>query len=118
MIPAHIHDVYGDLSDNNVENSDSELVTSLCISILLYADDIILLAQTEGNLQIMLNGLNDWCNKWKLRVNLKKSNIIHFRKKKMPKTQYKFQFNNEEMLKVNEYKYLGLIFNEFGTFGY
>ena len=51
---------------------------SLCISILLYADDIILLAQTEGDLQIILNGLNDWCNNWKLRVNLKKSNIIHF----------------------------------------
>ena len=35
---------------------------SLCISILVYSDDIILLAQTEGDLQIMLNSLNDWCN--------------------------------------------------------
>ena len=58
---------------------------SLCISILLYADDIILLALTEGDLQIMLNGLNDWCNNWKLRVNLKKIKYNSFQEEENAK---------------------------------
>ena len=50
------------------------------IGILLYADGIVLLAENELNLQRQLDILNTWCNKWRLNVNLTKSEIIHFRK--------------------------------------
>ena len=33
------------------------------ISILVYADDIVLLLETENGLQMMLNELYTWCNK-------------------------------------------------------
>jgi hypothetical protein len=33
------------------------------LSILLYADDIVILAPNESNLQCMLNCVNEWCNK-------------------------------------------------------
>ena len=39
------------------------------ISILLYADDIVIIAETDENLQIMLNVVNSWCDKWQLQVN-------------------------------------------------
>ena len=35
------------------------------VSILLYVDDIAILAENEENLQTMLNNLNEWCKKWK-----------------------------------------------------
>ena len=55
------------------------------IGILLYADDIVLLAENELNLQRQMDILNTWCNKWRLNVNLTKSEIIHFRKTRKKK---------------------------------
>ena len=46
--------------------------------ILLYANDIVLLAEDKINLKRPLDILNNWCNKWSLKVNLTKSEIIHF----------------------------------------
>ena len=51
------------------------------LSCLLYADDIALIAENEMELQSLLSCLNNWCNKWRLSVNVSKSNIVHFRKK-------------------------------------
>ena len=48
----------------------------LCI--LLYADDIVLLADNELDLQSMLDLLNSWCKKNKMSVNYEKSQIVHF----------------------------------------
>ena len=33
------------------------------LSILLYADDIVLLSRNENDLQVMLDFVNDWCKK-------------------------------------------------------
>ena len=57
-------------------------IGDLKISILLYADDIVILANSEQDLQQMLNTLNHWCQKWQLNVNEEKTKIIHFRGKK------------------------------------
>ena len=38
------------------------------ISVLLYADNIVLIAPTEENRQLMLDTLNSWCRKLKLTV--------------------------------------------------
>ena len=51
------------------------------ISILLFADDMVLIAKNETDLQYMLNAMNEWMNKWRLNVNINKSNIMHFRPK-------------------------------------
>ena len=41
--------------------------------ILLYADDLVLMAETEPELQLMLDTLNIWCRNNKSRVNQEKS---------------------------------------------
>ena len=48
----------------------TQISHNLNISILLYADDIVLLAENEVNLQLMLSTLEKWCRDWKLDVNL------------------------------------------------
>ena len=50
------------------------------LSVMLYADDIVLISETEKGLQSMLNTLNDWCINNSMSVNLEKSKIVHFRK--------------------------------------
>ena len=39
------------------------------LSILLYADDIILMAETEQDLQNMLLCAVNWCKRWRLMIN-------------------------------------------------
>ena len=86
------------------------------IGILLYADDIVLLAKNELNLQRQLDILNTWCNKWRLTVNLTKSEIIHFRKTRKKQTKYMFKFGNNSLAMVSKYKYLGIILDEHLTY--
>ena len=47
------------------------------IGILAYADDVVLLAETESDLQVLLDELSLWCINNKMEIN--KSKIVHFR---------------------------------------
>ena len=82
------------------------------ISLLLYADDIVLLAESEHDLQSMLNCLLAWCQKWRLSVNDAKSEIIHFRGVKKAVTQSEFKIGTKPLKVVSKYKYLGIILDE------
>ena len=87
-------------------------------SILLYADDIVLIADSEEKLQKQLDFLNKWCKKWRLKVNNSKTKIVHFRPKRRSRTSFNF-YNGDSCLNiVSHYRYLGLIFNEFLDFEY
>ena len=57
------------------------------ISILMYADHIILLAETQEGIQCMLSELHTWCKSWRMTVNTEKTQIIHFRPEKIAKNQ-------------------------------
>ena len=59
-----------------------KLEENLTINILLYADDIVLLAENEGDLQNLIFLVECWCKKWRLEINLAKTNIMHVRKKR------------------------------------
>ncbi len=56
-------------------------VHDMLIYVLLYADDIVLLAETEPQLQTILNKLIEWCSKWKMSIHETKTNMAHFRNK-------------------------------------
>jgi hypothetical protein len=48
--------------------------TMKTVCILLYADDAVISANNEIELQTMLNGLETWCNDSCTTINLTKSN--------------------------------------------
>ena len=50
------------------------------ICALLYADDLLIIGQSAEQSQDLLDSMYGWCRKWKLLINVSKSNIIHFRK--------------------------------------
>ena len=52
------------------------------VSILLYADDIVCLSENETDLQSILVIIESWCKRWRLEVNLTKTNILHVRKQR------------------------------------
>jgi hypothetical protein len=47
-----------------------------------------------------------------MRVNIKKTKIVHFRTKIQSHTSFNFMFNNEIVECVDKYKYLGIILDE------
>lgn len=48
------------------------------VYILLYADEIVLFADSKEDLQILLINVNDWCYRNEMFINVNKSNIVQF----------------------------------------
>ena len=97
--------------ENNINLGDFK------VNILMYADDVALISDSEANLQSMLNKLGEWCKKWRLKVNIGKTNIIHFRTKSQVSTNYSFTLGNKSVKIVSSYKYLGVLFSEYLDYG-
>ena len=77
---------------------------------MLYADDTVILAENEDDLQKALDALNVYCKLWSLTVNLKKTKIIIFSRGKVRK-HVKFLFDGKEVEVVDDYVYLGIKMN-------
>ena len=85
----------------------------LFVNILLYADDIVCLADNEADMQELLLIVENWCRKWRLEVNLTKTNIMHVRPNRRPQSNYTFLFNWRPVEYCKLYKYLGMTLTEF-----
>ena len=109
LFAIYINDLAGELKQSGISVVlDSELK----ISCLLYADDIVLLAENEQDLQALLDIVNHWCARWRLEVNLLKTNIMHVRKMRVPRSNFNFIFENRAVEYCDKYKYLGVTLNE------
>ena len=107
------------LNDLAIELNRKKLginIDGLHICILLYADDIVIVSENEDNLQKMLTYVHEWCCKWDMKVNVEKTKIIHFRKKRKKITDIVFTIGKDKIDIVSSYKYLGVIFDENLTF--
>jgi len=75
----------------------------------MYADDIILLADTPADLQTMINELSAYCKQWDLTVNTSKSKVMTFKKHpRRYKSNERWHYNEEPLEIVKHYKYLGV----------
>ncbi len=83
------------------------------ISILSFADDIVLINDSDINLQRMLNVVNNWCQKWRLTVNKDKTKVVHFRNPQQPRAQNVFKYGIDVLEIFDKYKYLGTVLNEY-----
>ena len=96
-----------------IETEDiSGISEILLVNILLYADDIVLLADNEQDMQDLLNIVELWCKRWRLEVNLGKTNILHVRAKRKLQSRFVFLFNKRPVPYCTFYKYLGCYVNE------
>ena len=86
---------------NKIFNCDENcppLLMSKLVGCLLYADDLLIISQTKEGLQHSLDNLYDYCNMWKLQLNVKKAKVVIFSKRKVS-TKIDFKFGSE-VLKV------------------
>ena len=99
-----------------IELNDEQIDNFLKLLILMYADDTIILADSESNMQTALRALKQYCDKWKLEINCSKTKISIFSRGKISTSKYKFLYGGSKIEIVNSYKYLGLEFNSSGSF--
>lgn len=78
--------------------------------ILLFADDLALLACSPSGLQRQLNCLHEMCNQLGVTINIDKSKIMVFRKGGFLSKHEQWSINDEKIDVVNSYVYLGFTF--------
>ena len=63
--------------------------------VLLYADDTIILADSANDLQNCLTVFEEYCKRWKLFVNVEKTKIMIFSKRKITPDRIFFCLNQK-----------------------
>ena len=84
-------------------------INNINVSIIVYADDIILLSPVDSHLQRLLDICDEYSKFWKIKFNAKKSNIIEFGPQFFKNTS--FYISNNLITKVYEITYLGAKIN-------
>ena len=79
----------------------------LKIFLLLYGYGTILLSETEEYLQQLLRAFSKYCKQWRLSVNVDRTNIMVFLKKKSNK-KYRFIFDGDIFQVVDSLSYIGI----------
>ena len=78
------------------------------IGIIMYADDIVLIAESSEKLQAMIDSLNQYCLLNKLEVNTAKTKSMVFHRGRCPRSSFTYAGNEIEIVK--SFKYLGFTF--------
>ena len=85
------------------------------IHCLMYADDLLILSETENVLTESLERLSNYAKKWKLKISAKKTKIIVFDKAGKI-INVKLRMDDILIQSCSEYTYLGTIFTPSNSF--
>jgi hypothetical protein len=77
------------------------------VRVLLYADDLCLVAETPQQLQALLDALHQFCSAHCLTVNINKSEVVAFNRGDASAT---FQFDGQLLTRSDHFVYLGVPF--------
>ena len=110
-------DYLGERSNSlkDLEGSLEEMEIYVKLYVLLYADDTVILAESASDLQNSLDALCSYSKLWDLKVNLTKTQIVIFSKGRIT-SHPTFMYDGKEVDVVDDYTYLGVIFNYNGNF--
>ena len=83
------------------------------INSLRFADDKAILASNEEGLQELMTRLNDVSEEYGMKINTKKTKVMHVSRKR--NVRLTIQINRTKIEQVQEFKYLGSIMTENGS---
>ena len=83
--------------------------------LMLFADDMVIVANNVQDLQKSLELLHIYCTNWGLQVNTEKK-IEVFRKRGRLYDDESWTYNGVSLEVVNDFNYLGTVFNYTGSF--
>ena len=82
-------------------------VSNSRVSLLMFADDVVLLAETQEGLQTSLHLLNQYCLTSALSVNTEKTKVVIFNKQRGCSPDFRIN-----MKEIQDYKYLGIVLSD------
>ena len=88
----------------------SDVENYVYLFLLLYADDTVLLAETADDMQTCLNSLQQYCERFGLKINISKTKVMVFSRGKVRNLPELF-FKGKKIDITWDYKYLGVTFN-------
>ena len=91
-------------------------IKNLTLNNLLYADDLLLVSETSSGLQNCLDRLQEYCDKWRLTVNIKKTKTMVVVRRQSSINQTSFTYRNNALDICKSYPYLGTIISHNGQF--
>ena len=80
------------------------------VNVLMYADDLVICADTVIKLQRQINILHRYCLDWGMTVNLSKTKVVVFRRGGVLRNHEKWFLGDEKIVVTSNYKYLGVSF--------
>ena len=84
-------------------------INTLKLNCLLWADDLLLLSETDTGLQSCINKMQEFYTEVGLKINLKKTKVIIFNKRGVSlKDKFRFYLRGEELAITDQYQYLGI----------
>ena len=104
-----------DLPDIFDKNCHPVKVGKMDVSCLMFADDIVILSETQEGLQNCLKKLESFTNEWDMTVNKKKTKIMIIQNTGKKPTA-NFTYEGQVLEVVEKYKYLGTIVSRTGNF--
>ncbi len=107
------------LVEQNCKNLgfDNDLLnTYLRLLVYMYANDTVLLCDSESNMNQTLTSLHRYCSKWKIKVNCNKTKIMVISRGQVQTRNFNFNLGGEEIQVVSDYEYLGILSNYNGRF--
>ena len=113
LFSLYLNDIEEQFVHSNMDGLEVDMVK---IFMLLYADDIVVFANTPEELQRGLNMLNEYCKRWKLTINVAKTKVLVFRKGGILPRNIAFTYNGAPLGIVKSFKYLGIVFTVGGSF--
>ena len=91
-------------------------IDDITIILLLFADDMVILGKSPQDLQNSIDLLQSYCEKWGLSINVKKTKVVVFRKRGQLRVEEEWFYNGEKLEAVNDFNYLGVVFNYTGSY--
>jgi len=95
---------------NKQSNTDPVTIGDKTLSLLLYADDVVIVSTSSTGLQNCINALKTFTEEWKLELNLQKTKTLIFNNKET--YSHKFYFGEGEIQCTDKYTYLGIEFDQ------
>ena len=104
LFNLYVNDIFDTI--NTHSTSDVYLNETNKINALMYADDLVLISRTKEGLQSQIDSLYEYCQQWKLSINIKKTKSVVFnRGNSLIKT--KFNVSGSPIENVKKITYLG-----------
>lgn len=112
LFDVFINDLLNGMQEWGVTVPTGDACGIMTLPGLLFADDLVLLADNMKNLQTLMNMATSWANKWGMRFGISKCAIVCFGGDRVLVDEEEWVLQEQSVPVESSYTYLGIMFEE------